>query len=94
MAELQERMSSREFTEWMAFYQVEPFGRQAEDLGVGIISATIANANKGKRGKTYTAQDFMPQYGQKRHPTWQQLLDKVVGINKALGGKDLRQPRE
>ena len=86
-------MSSDEFSEWMAYYSVEPFGREPDDLSVGIISATIANAHKGKSKKSFKPKDFIPTYGEAPKPTWQQMLAKVEQLNKAFGGKDLRNDR-
>ena len=58
--ELLARMDSRELAEWMAYYQLEPFGGFRGDLHAGLVCSTIANANKGKRGKPFTPADFMP----------------------------------
>ena len=65
MAELLSRVSSAELTEWMAFYQLEPWGSEIDDLRAGIVASTIANANRDpkKQRKPFTAQDFMPKWG-------------------------------
>lgn len=55
----QEEIDSAEFTEWMAYYQLEPFGEERADLRAAIIASTIANAFSKKRSKP---QDFMPQF--------------------------------
>ncbi len=64
VGELLRRMSSRELTEWMAFFSLEPWGTEVEDWRAGLIAATIANANRDpkKRRKPYEPQDFMPRY--------------------------------
>ena len=41
--ELEYSMSSVEFSQWLAFYDLEPFGPQAEGLQLGIIAALINN---------------------------------------------------
>ena len=63
VSELGRRMSSRELTEWMAFFRLEPWGAEVEDWRTGLIAATIANANRDpkKRRKPYEPQDFMPR---------------------------------
>ena len=64
VGELLSRISSRELTEWMAFFSLEPWGTEVEDWRAGLIAATIANANRDpkKRRKPYEPQDFMPRY--------------------------------
>lgn len=63
IAELQERVSSREFAEYWAHFQLEPWGVEREDLRAGIVASTIANANRDpkKRAKPFTPDQFMPQ---------------------------------
>lgn len=58
--ELLARIDSRELSEWMCFYTLEPFGDVRGDLQAGIVAATIANANSGKGSKTFQPADFMP----------------------------------
>jgi hypothetical protein len=53
-------MSSSEFTEWMAFYELEPQGEWRADLRAGIIASTIANVNRSADSDALTPKDFMP----------------------------------
>ncbi len=64
VGELLARMSSRELSEWMAFFTLEPWGCEVEDARAALIAATIANANRDpkKRRKPYSVSDFMPRY--------------------------------
>ena len=57
---LSEEITERELREWMAFDRIEPFGPARADLGFGIVASVIANVNRGKKTKTFTARDFMP----------------------------------
>jgi len=52
VGELQSRMGSHEFSEWLAFYQIQPFGQIKDDYRSGMICATIGNLfiEKGKKG--------------------------------------------
>ncbi|MGE5585721.1 MAG: hypothetical protein ACM309_09385 [Bacillota bacterium] len=63
VGELLRRTSSRELSEWIAFFSLEPWGTEVEDWRAGLIAATIANANRDpkKRRKPYEPQDFMPR---------------------------------
>ena len=53
-------MGSDELTQWMAFYELEPFGDMRADLRSGVVAATFANANRSKNAKAFTPEDFMP----------------------------------
>ena len=44
----------------MAYYSLDPFGEVRGDLQAGIVASTIANVNKGKNGRAFTPDDFMP----------------------------------
>lgn len=77
VGELLERIEARELTEWMAFYQLEPFGDARADLRAGTITAMIANVNRDakKRRKPYQPQDFMPQFDapEKKPASWEDI---------------------
>lgn len=51
-------MSSREFTEWMAYARVEPFGETIADIRAGVVAALLVPTRKGRRGKSPA--DFFP----------------------------------
>ena len=62
VGELQERMSSQEFTYWVAFYGMEPFGYDVDMWRMGMLSATTANAAGPKKGgKPWRPEDFIPK---------------------------------
>ncbi|HYF81161.1 MAG TPA: DUF4035 domain-containing protein [Symbiobacteriaceae bacterium] len=63
MAQLLSEVSSAELSEWMTYYQLEPWGTGSEDLRAGIISSTIANANRDpkQRQQPYAPGDFIPR---------------------------------
>jgi hypothetical protein len=46
----------------MAFYNLEPFGDERDDLRMGILASTIANGFTQGRGN-FTPDDFKPQFG-------------------------------
>ncbi len=91
--ELLNRISSRELSEWMAFYAVEPWGCQVDDQRTGLVASVIANVNRDpkRRATPYQVNDFMPKRGEQREQkNWQDLLKTVELINAALGGDDKR----
>jgi hypothetical protein len=89
VGDLLARVSSRELTEWMAYYEMEPFGEERADLRAGIIASTVANVNRAK-GKAYKPQDFMPKFERRGQKTWQEILTAVERMNALLGGRDER----
>lgn len=54
-------VTSYQLSEWMAFWQLEPFGFDADMLGHGITSSTYYNMNKKKSAPILKAQDFIPK---------------------------------
>lgn len=64
VGELLRRISSRELSEWMAYYGQEPFGDVRADLQAGIIASTIANVNRDpkKQHKGFEPDDFMARF--------------------------------
>ncbi|MEW6223199.1 MAG: DUF4035 domain-containing protein [Chloroflexota bacterium] len=60
IGELQLRVSSREFAEYWAYDQLEPFGPERDDLRAGVVASTIANVNRDpKRQRTpFTPDQF------------------------------------
>lgn len=59
MAELGQRVSAAELTEWMEFFRLEPFGPEVESWRAGMIASVVANVNRGKGTKPYKPADFM-----------------------------------
>ena len=80
VGELLSRISSRELTEWMAFFSLEPWGTEVEDWRAGLIASTIANVNRDpkKRRKPYEPEDFMPR--RDRRPAEEQSWEEQARI--------------
>ncbi len=76
VAELLARISSKELTEWMVFYNMEPFGGDTQYLGHAITASTIANVNRKKGQKAYDAEDFIPKFKKEK----KQSMDEMVGL--------------
>jgi hypothetical protein len=54
-------LDSAELTEWMAFYQLEPFGDLMADRRHGIATSVLANVNRDAKAKpeAYKETDFI-----------------------------------
>ena len=64
VGELLDRISSRELSEWMAYYMLEPFGAERDNLHAGLVAAMVHNVNRDpKRGKPADPKDFMLEFG-------------------------------
>lgn len=57
--EAQARIDSHEFSEWMAYYHIDPFGWERFDFGLGQLCAVIGNLFRSKKDRKLTPQDFM-----------------------------------
>ena len=64
VARLRREMSWREFTGWLAFDALEPFGEPRADLRAGIVAATVANSRpfRAKHSSSAKPEDFIPQF--------------------------------
>lgn len=62
VAELGERMSSAEFAEWQAYYELEPWGEERADLRQAMTTSAITNLHMAqtKKPKWVKPEDFMP----------------------------------
>ncbi len=89
VAEAQQRISSREFAEWMAFDRVEPIGGRRGDYQTAMLAALLANIYRDPKAhrRPYAVQDFVPQWWQAARPTdWRQVLHKAALVTRMLGG--------
>ena len=75
---------SAEISEWMAFYEIDPWDQTRADFRSGVIASTIANANRSKKSKTYSPADFMPYVFKKEPQTWQQMKSAATHITTVL----------
>lgn len=66
-------ISSEQFSEWQAFYQLFPFGAQAETHRFAVQQANIVNSPHYQPKKAFTPCDFMPRYTRKKQTTEQQI---------------------
>jgi hypothetical protein len=64
--EWQSAMTGEEFSEWCAFYALEPWGWEAQNWRMGVVASTVANFS-GHIKKPVKPSDFLP--GAKQKPT-------------------------
>jgi len=81
--ELLERMDSRELCEWMAFYDIAPFGEERADIRQAITSCTIANAWSKQKHKV---KDFIPTFtkpqekGKRQRQTTEEMKKLLMSV--------------
>lgn len=83
-------MSSPEFSEWAAFYTLEPWGYEMENWRVALIAAMVANTvrNPKKKRKAYQPEDFMPKEdAEPERPSQETLRAKMDMAMTAMGGR-------
>jgi hypothetical protein len=81
-------VSSREFTEWLAYARLEPFGSEADDHRMAQLLALIANVNRdpSRRRRPYSPADFLSQRGPRSEPDPESLRQGIDAAMAAFGG--------
>ena len=80
--ELKRRVDAREMIDWMAYWNMNPWGEDRADLRAGIIAATTANVWAGK-GRQAKPSDYMPKFGQDDNEAKQEPSDMKAKFKRA-----------
>lgn len=75
-------LTSWQISEWLAYYQIEPFGEERADLRAGIVASVTANANRDadKRPEPYSPADFMPRFDREDEEPEGQSVEEQIAI--------------
>ena len=73
-------ISSKELSEWQAFYSIEPFGEERADMRSALVATVMANAWKDKKQRAYKMKDFMLNF----EPAEPQSVDSMKAILKGM----------
>ena len=79
-------IDSRELSEWLAFYSLEPFGEERADLRSAQICAVNANLHGGKRSKKYKIADFMPFHQPEKITDPAEQERHLEALTRSMGG--------
>lgn len=91
VAELLSRISSRELSQWIEFYQLEPLGNEASYYGSAVVASTVANVHRAKGSKAYKVEEFLPRFGKRKESqSVDEMLQFARMMTVAMGGQDLR----
>lgn len=78
VAELLERISSRELSEWMAFETLEPFGYVRDNMHAGIVAAAVVNmARDPKKSRAVGPGDFVIEPPDEKPPMTEKQVYNV-----------------
>lgn len=89
-------MSSPEWTEWIAFYQVEPFGDRAVQHAVATLAQMFYAVHRSEKQQAILPVDhFMPgEPVQVAQPSREQLVESMKkGLRGAFGDRVHRKRR-
>ena len=87
--EAQARCDSREFAEWVAFDQLNPFGQHRVLVLLSELCAMFFNANTDDKTRKLRPADFMPymKIPKQKPQTVDQQKDNLELIARAMGMK-------
>lgn len=91
---LLEELTSSQFSEWIAYGELEPFGTWTDDYRIARLSALVSNLAQAvwgdrKSRKWADIQDFLPAYllDGVKEPTKEQSVEEMREIIYRLAGK-------
>jgi hypothetical protein len=64
-----EDMPASRLVEYMAMYQIAPWGEDRADLRAGYIAATQYNVNRQRGQRALKVSDFLPDFAPKKRQT-------------------------
>lgn len=73
------KMDSREISEWMAYYSMDPFGEVRADYRMAMLCCLTANINRGK-GQPSKISDYMPEFGPKKPQTMEEMKTILMSV--------------
>lgn len=56
---MQQEISSADFAELLAYYRIDPWGEQRDDLRTALLCSVIANALASGKGRRFKLADFL-----------------------------------
>ena len=92
MRELEDRLGADELLEWMAFFELEPWGEERLEIMLAQICSLLANQWRGKGQRAARPQEFLPDYGglRKRQRKPQSVSEMIASLRThtaILGGE-------
>lgn len=85
VSDMETRMTSKELTEWQAYFTLEPWGQVQADYRAGVITSWLVNVMTTSK-KTFKPKDFFPLYEAGAHHQ-QQTMEEQIAILKRFERK-------
>lgn len=89
MAELLERVSSRELSEWRAFDRVEPVGETRQVYQLALVAAVMANTWRGKDQPPKKLEEFVLRFGEREEAREEMSAEQSARWFAMLTGAEL-----
>jgi hypothetical protein len=70
--ELLGALTSSELTDWIAYYNIDPFGSEREDYRMGSICATVLNSQRTK-GRVFQPSDFIVDFSKPKQKSPEEI---------------------
>lgn len=86
--ELLSTIGSDELAEWMAYYDLEPWGGARGDLQAGIVASVMCNLRRDRRVRPtpFAPADFLLKFGDDPEEPVQQTPEEAFdALSRALG---------
>lgn len=95
----QESVSSHEFSEWIAFSRLQPFGEQRMDYRFAMLAALVSNLWTDGKKKRWKPEEFMPDFEKamdevENAPAPVTVVDKVKNFFGMLVGASKADPAQ
>lgn len=89
--EAQDRCDSNEFTEWLAFWKLNPFGPDIDDQRAAWLPTMFFNANRRKDANAAKFSDFQfgdhkPMKPESSKEQWAQFKANIQATGKVING--------
>lgn len=78
------RLTSRQLAEWIAYFNLCPFGQDVSDYQRAQIGSELTNRWRGKGEKAKDPEDFLPLYSRPEQ-TPEEMRDILRGILAGVG---------
>lgn len=80
--------TAKQFFDWQAYYQLEPFGGERDDLNAANVAQVVANVNRGKNQRPYTLDDMRLKWEQERPERTSEQLFAMLKLIAAAHAND------
>lgn len=77
-------MTARQWHDLLAYYRVEPFGFEVDNLRPAIIATTVAQTHAPK-GHVFSPADFTPRFGPKPKASPAELQARILAALRVKG---------